>query len=256
MFSSIGFIGAGRIAHIMLGGWQRTGTVIGKVQVFDPSVEAVDKLQQAFPGVVSASELAAASQSLVFLAVHPPMMEALLARIAPVLRPDAVVVSLAPRVRLPALQAQLGGFTRIARMNPNAPSVVGKGFNPVAYGSGLPQEARAALQALMAPLGESPEVDDALIETCAVISAMGPTYFWFQFDEVRQLAESFGMSGEQATAAVRSMLHGAVDTLFDRSLAPERVMDLVPVKPMAPDEEAIKAMLRERLGAIHAKLTS
>lgn len=141
-------------------------------------------------------------------------MEALLARIAPVLRPDAVVVSLAPRVRLPALQAQLGGFARIARMNPNAPSVVGQGFNPVAYGEGMPQESRSALQALEAPLGEMPEVDDALIETCAVISAMGPTYFWFQFDEVRQLAQSFGMSPDQAKAAVRSMLHGAIDTLF------------------------------------------
>ena len=256
MFNSIGFIGAGRIAHIMLGGWQRAGAAVGAVHVFDPAAEAVDKLRQAFPSVASASEQEAASQSLVFLAVHPPMMEALLARIAPVLRPDAVVVSLAPRVRLPALQAQLGGFARVARMNPNAPSVVGQGFNPVAYGEGMPQESRAALQALMAPLGEMPEVDDALIETCAVISAMGPTYFWFQFDEVRQLAQSFGMSADQAKAAVRSMLHGAIDTLFDGSLAPERVMDLVPVKPLAPDEEAIKGMLRERLGAIHAKLTS
>lgn len=256
MFDSIGFIGAGRIAHIMLGGWQRAGAVIGPVHVFDPSADAIENLRNAFPDVASAGEQEAASQSLVFLAVHPPMMEALLARIAPVLRPDAVVVSLAPRVRLPALQAQLGGFTRIARMNPNAPSVVGQGFNPVAYGDGLPHEARASLQALMAPLGESPEVDDALIETCAVISAMGPTYFWFQFDEVRQLAQSFGMSAQQANAAVRSMLHGAVDTLFDGSLPPERVMDLVPVKPLAPDEEAIKGMLRERLGAIHAKLTS
>ena len=256
IFKSIGFIGAGRVAHIMLGGWQKANTRLGSVRVYDPSPEALDALKKAFPAIEVASEAEAAGQSLVFLAVHPPMMEALLARIAPVLKSDAVVVSLAPRVRFPALQAKLGGFSRVARMNPNAPSIVGAGFNPVSFASGLPSDARAALLALMAPLGDSPEVDDALIEVCAVISAMGPTYFWFQFETIRQLAGEFGMSPELAQDAVRRMLHGAVETLFDGSLPPERVMDLVPVKPLAPDEAAIIGMLRDRVGAIHAKLTA
>lgn len=49
MFDSIGFIGAGRIAHIMLGGWQRAGTPLPAVHAYDQSVEAVAALQRAFP---------------------------------------------------------------------------------------------------------------------------------------------------------------------------------------------------------------
>ena len=52
------------------------------------------------------------------------------------------------------------------------------------------------------------------------------------------------------------MLHGAVDTLLASELPPEVVMDLVPVRPLADDEETITNMLATRLRAIHGKLNS
>ena len=93
-----------------------------------------------------------------------------------------------------------------------------------------------------------------MIETYAAISAMGPTYFWFQFEELRRLAESWGMTPDQAREAVASMLHGAVDTMFASDLSPERVMDLIPVRPMAADESAVREIMQTRIGAVHARL--
>lgn len=256
MFQSIGLVGAGRVAHILLGGWQRAGTHLPIVHVFDPAPEAVAALQAAFPAIRAASLETVAQQHLVFVGAHPPAMAELLPRLAPQLRADAVVVSLAPKLRLPALREKLGGFARLARLNPNAPAIVGQGFNPIAYAAELPDDARRDVLELLAPLGQSPRVEDELIEACAAISAMGPTYFWFQFDTLRRLAEEFGMSEDLARQAVRSMLHGAVETLFDSGLAAERVMDLVPVRPLAEDEAGIRAILRERVGGIHRKLTA
>ena len=256
MFDSIGFIGAGRITHIMLGGWQKTGSTLPTIRIFDPSAEALSALKIAFPQVQSASLEEVAGQALIFVGLHPPAMEEVLAQIAPQLRTDAIVVSLAPKLRLPVLQEKLGGFSRLARMNPNATSIIAQGFNPISFAAGLPEEARSALLTMVAPLGTAPVVADELIETCAVISAMGPTYFWFQFDALRELAEGFGMSPEFAREALRQMLHGAVDTLFASELAPERVMDLVPVRPLAADEDTIRSIFRERVGDIHAKLMS
>lgn len=254
MFDSIGFIGAGRVAHVMLGGWKKAGAELPPVFVFDTSAEAVAALQAAFPQVQAASLSVVASQALVFAALHPPAMGETLAQIAPHLRADAVLCSLAPRLRLPALQDKLGGFSRLARMNPNATSIVAQGYNPVSFAGDLPQNARAALLECVAPLGQTPVVADEMIETYAVISAMGPTYFWFQFDALRQQAEAFGLTPDAARETLAAMLHGAVDTLFASGLSPARVMDLVPVRPMGDDEAAIVAMQRTRVGAIHAKL--
>ena len=65
---------------------------------------------------------------------------------------------------------------------------------------------------------------------------MGPTYFWFQWHALRELAGSFGLPAADADRALRAMLDGAVRTFFDEGLTPEEVLDLVPVKPLAERE--------------------
>ena len=256
MFDSIGIIGAGRIAHILLGGWKHTATALPPIRVYDVSTEALTTLKAAFP-LVHISTLEETSNSdLLLLGVHPPVLADLLPQIRPLLRPEAVVCSLAPKLRLPQLQAQLGGFHRLARMNPNATSIIGQGMNPLVFAPQLPEAARLSLRTLFAPLGQLPEVADEQLESYAVISAMGPTYFWFQFHALEQLAESFGLARHEARQAIATMLHGAVDTLLASELPPEVVMDLVPVRPLADDEETITNMLATRLRAIHGKLNS
>ena len=256
MLDSIGIIGAGRIAHILLGGWKHTATALPPIRVYDVSTEALTTLKTAFPQVQISTLEETSNSDLRLLGVHPPVLADLLPQIRPLLRPEAVVCSLAPKLRLPQLQAQLGGFHRLARMNPNATSIIGQGMNPLVFAPQLPEVARLSLRTLFAPLGHLPEVADEQLESYAVISAMGPTYFWFQFHALEQLAESFGLARHEARQAIAAMLHGAVDTLLSSELPPEVVMDLVPVRPLADDEKTITNLLATRLRAIHSKLNS
>ncbi len=254
MFQTVGFIGAGRVARIMLGGWERAHALPRRVVVHDPSPAAIAALQARFPQVVAGELAEAAGADLVFLALHPPAVIEALPRIAPALRGEAVVCSLAPKVPLEKLRAGLGGFSRIARQNPNAPSLVGRGYNPIAFDPGLPTQERRALLELLAPLGQTPEVDERTIETYAVISAMGPTYLWFQLQSLRELGREFGLDAAAADAAVEAMAAGAAATLMHANLEPREVMDLVPVKPMGEHEPAIRGFLDASVRAIHAKL--
>jgi len=256
MFNSISFIGSGRVARIMLGGWQRANTLPKSVLVYDTSAQAVSALQTEFSAVKSATLDEAAAADLLFAALHPPLMGEMLASIAGKLKDDAVLCSLAPKVKLAALKEKLGGFSRLARMNPNSPSIIGEGYNPVAFADELPSAVREQFLALVKPLGQSPQVVENLLETYAVISAMGPTYFGFQFAEVEALAKSFGLGDDAARQALRAMLIGTADLLFASDVPQEKALDLVPVRPMAEHESEIKGMLQTQLGAIYAKLTS
>ena len=114
----------------------------------------------------------------------------------------------------------------------------------------------AHLLRVLAPLGQSPQVEEKLLESYAVISAMGPTYFGFQFAEVEKLANTFGLNPAAAREAMRAMLHGTVDLLFSSDLPREKVLDLVPVRPLAEQEGEIVGMLQRQIGGIYAKLTS
>ena len=256
MFDSIGFIGVGRIARIILGGWKRAGALPTKIMGFDANPAALAALQAEFPMVQAVSLDEAAGADLVFGALHPPAMPEMLASISGKLKGHAVFCSLAPKIKLAMLKDKLGGFSRLVRMNPNSPSIIGQGYNPIVFADELPAGIRDQVLALLKPLGKAPEVEEKLLESYAVISAMGPTYFGFQFAEVEALANSFGLDREAARQAMQAMLAGTVNLLFASDVPTAQALDLVPVRPIAEHEAEISQMLREKLGGIHAKLTS
>jgi pyrroline-5-carboxylate reductase len=253
---SIGFIGGGRVTRILLSGWKWAGAVPAQIVVSDPSAETLAKLQAEFPSIVIApgDNRRAGAQSVVFLAVHPPAMMPLLAELSGAVAADTLVVSLAPKFTLAKLAAALGGHARLARVIPNAPSVMGAGYNPFALASGLSEASKARLTSLLAPLGDCPEVAEAKLEAFAMLTAMGPTYFWFQLEALRELGRGFGLTDADLEPALKRMICGAARTLLSSGLAPAQVMDLVPVKPLAEDEGAIRQAYQTRLPALFAKI--
>lgn len=252
---TIGFIGGGRITGIFLEALGRRGMALERVMVSDTSPEVLARLKGRFPAITATADNAeAVNRERVFLALHPPALKAVLPELAPRVRKDAIVVSLAPVLTLAQLSKLLGGFTRLARVLPNAPSVVRAGFNPVAFADGLPANARAEIETLLDGLGQHPLVPEESLEAYAILAAMGPTYFWFQWQALREIAASFGLPAGDADRALRAMLDGAVRTLFDAGLTPAQVLDLVPVKPLAEAEPQILQAYRDTLPRLHAKL--
>jgi len=253
---SVGFIGGGRVTRILLGGWRRAGRWPRQIAVCEPDPAVRGVLEQEFgTALVTSDDPASASRTdVVVLAVHPPAVEPALAAIRPGLRADAVVLSLAPKVTTSRMESVLGGFSRLARAIPNAPSIVGAGFNPVAFGPRLGDAERRTVLDLLEPLGECPEVPEEDLEAYAVVSAMGPTYLWFQLAALRDLGVDFGLSPEAATRATLRMASGSAGVLFDGSLEASEVMDLVPVRPLAAHEDAILGAYRSALPALYEKL--
>lgn len=164
------------------------------------------------------------------------------------------MISLAPKFTLAKLTEGLGGHAKLARLIPNAPSILGAGFNPIAFAVGLPAEARQQLATLLVPLGECPEVAESTLEAYALLTGIGPTYLWFQLETLRKLGRTFGLTDADLAPALKSMVCGATRTLLESGLTPTQVMDLIPVKPLAEDEAVIKAAFQNRLPALFAKI--
>jgi len=97
-------------------------------------------------------------------------------------------------------------------------------------------------------------VDEEKLEAYAIITAMGPTYLWFQLFELFELGKSFGLTDKQAWKGIKKMLKGAVETVDESGLTPEEVMDLVPVRPLGEDEAMIRDAYRTKLTGLYQKL--
>lgn len=255
-YKSMGFIGGGRITRIFLEALNRKRMLPATVVVSDANGEVLQKLKDNFPKIqtVQGDNTKPAAQDLVFLALHPPAVGGGLVEIKASLKPEAILVSLAPRFTIKALSEGLGGFDRIVRMIPNAPSYVNEGYNPVAFGPGITKKEKEDLSKLFKKLGDCPEVDEEKLEAYAIITSMGPTYLWFQLYELLELGKSFGLTDKQAWKGIKKMLKGALETIDESGLSPDEVMDLIPVKPLGEDEAAIRNAYRTKLTGLYQKL--
>jgi pyrroline-5-carboxylate reductase len=252
---SWGFIGAGRVTKIILEGFKRAGHPENKIIAYDINPDVLAELQRQFPYVKKAPFPAeVAKQDYVFLALHPPAMNAGLEAIKSDLNKEAIVISLAPKYSIEKLTAGLDGFNRAARWLPNAATFLGRGHNPCAFSSSLSPNELAELTSLFSSVGDCVRVAEEKIEAYATIIAMGPTYFWFQWQKLFELGKDFGLSDDELKAGIPTMLHGAVQTYFESGLTPEQVIDLIPVKPLAEDEAAIKAAMQNKLTGLFQKL--
>ncbi len=257
MDKEVGFIGGGRATRIILGGLKRAGRMPLSVVVSDCDEEALKEIKLSFPGVDVApgqNAAAAAARDLVFISIHPPVFREAAQEIGAALRPGAAVVSFMATVRINEIEDLLGGRRKVLRTSPNAPSIVNAGYNPVAFGRGFTAEEKREILDIMGLLGQCPVVEEEKLESYAVITAMGPTYLWFQLHELQGLAVEFGLGPDEAADAVTAMARGAALTMSESGLTPEEVMDLVPVKPLGDAEEDIREMYRTRLRAMYERL--
>lgn len=251
----VGFVGGGRVTRIILSGWKRANCMPSGIVVSDCDPAGLDRLRAAFPAItVSPDNREAARQGVVLFGLHPPVFPTVLSEIRTSLREDAVLVSLAPKWTMQRMSGVLGGFGRLARVIPNAPSIIDKGYNPICFSEQLTAAERARVSSLFTPLGDCPEVEESTLETYAIVAAMGPTYLWYQLYELVKLAGEFGLERDAALRAVAAMVHGAGSTMTDADLTAGEVIDLIPVKPLAHIESTVTQSYRETLTALHEKL--
>ncbi len=251
---SIGFIGGGRITRIFLQGFSNKNALSGNVKVFDPNTETVNALCTDFPEIEKAETVAdVAAQQLVFIAVHPPMVMETLQAIKEVVNASTVVISLAPKITLEKMAAVLP-TQKLVRMIPNATSFINEGYNPVTFAPGFVDQDKKKLLKLLKKLGKTFETEEAKLESYAISSAMLPTYFWFQWQEMEAIAKETGLSEEEARLTVSATLKKAWKLYYQSGLQVNEVMDLIPVKPIGENEPEIKNILNTKLLGLFGKI--
>ncbi len=254
MKNSIGFIGGGRVTRILLQGFKNRNKRFGKVVVADTSPDAASKLKHQFPDVEIADAKIAAGQELVFISLHPPVIMDILESIKGDVKADATVISLAPKINLSKISSKLGQVKNIARLIPNATSYINEGYNPVTFSQDFDPKERKTILDLLSLLGNTFEVQEDKLESYAIMSAMLPTYFWFQWKELAAIGDKIGLSEEESKKSINETLVASLDLMFKSGLTPSEVIDLIPVKPIGEHEAQITEIYNTKLLALFEKI--
>jgi pyrroline-5-carboxylate reductase len=252
----ISFIGGGRITRIFLTALKNIKASFQQISVMDSNPDVLKALSASFPEIKSESGLTEdiLAADYIFLAVHPPMITELLEKSKTSINPKAILISLAPKFTIEKMSLLLGGFNRIVRLLPLASSIISKGYNPVVFSRSIDGGTKKQLLDLFNVFGQTIEVAEPKIEAYALIVAMGPTYFWFQYYKLIDLAKGFGMDEKEANEAVRNMVNVSIDTMFSSGLDKASVLDLIPVKPISQHEAEILKIYDEKLIGLFQKI--
>lgn len=251
--NSLGFIGGGRITRIFLQAFTNEKVDFNSVVVYDTNNETLAALKAQFPFITSGSLEQAAKQPTLFIALHPPVIMETLDKISGIVKEDALVISLAPKITIEKIASKLA-TENIARMIPNATSFINKGFNPIAFNGEMPETERKQILKLMKKLGKTFLSDESKMEAYAISSGMLPTYFLFQFREIEKIAQQCGLSGKEAKRTIKSTMKRALELYYESDLKHDEVLDLIPVKPIADSENVIKEIYQTKLMGLYEKI--
>jgi pyrroline-5-carboxylate reductase len=253
----LGFIGGGRITQILLNailGDQNDDT---KIIVSDVDLKCLEKIEKKFPKVkITTQNSDAARQEIVFIALHPPVISDVLEEIRNELKEETILISLAPKLKMKFLSENLNSHRNIIRCIPNSPSIINEGYNPISFYENFDAEFKSKVYGVFRNFGKYFETEEDKLETYAIITAMGPTYFQFQVKKLLELAEEFGLDRDESSLALKNMLGGMNSLLFDSNLEYDQIVDLIPVRPIQKAEDEILKVYDDNLKPLYEKLTS
>ncbi|MDP2888749.1 MAG: NAD(P)-binding domain-containing protein [Bacteroidota bacterium] len=251
---SLGFIGGGRITRIFLQAFANKKAIFESISVFDSNPEIVQALKLKFPFIqVSDSAQETARKDIVFLALHPPVIMETLGKIMADVADHTIFISLAPKITIAKI-ASILPIHQIVRLIPNATSVINHGYNPVSFASGMSEIQKSYILEMLNLLGHTFETAEEKLEGYALISAMLPTYFWFQWNELEALGTQMGLTETESRESVFETMSAALNTMYHSGMKPAEVIDLIPVKPIGENEAQIKTIYQEKLMGLFGKI--
>ena len=176
--------------------------------------------------VTSLTELIQKSQ-LIFLAVKPQHLPELAEAIAPLLKPEQTIISIAAGVTLWQLSGYLDENENLIRIMPNAPCLVGEGAAGLATAEGVSEETTQLVMQLMQSVGSCEQVPEKLLDAVTGLSGSGPAYV-FQFIEALSDGGVFaGLPRATATKLAAQPVLGAAKMVLETGQHPGELKDAV-----------------------------
>ena len=212
-------------------------------------------MKNQFPDILTVdSPAVTAKQEIVFIALHPPVIMDTLEKIQNDVSPETTIISLAPKINIEKIGTKLKQVIMMARVIPNATSYINEGYNPVCFNNEFTDPAKQIILKLLGLLGHTFEVAENKLEGYAIMSAMLPTYFWFQWKELQSIGIQIGLTENECSDSIQKTLIASLNLMYKSGLSASEVIDLIPVKPIAEHESQILDCYKSKLLPLYEKI--
>jgi len=241
----IAFLGGGNMAGALIGGLLAKGYAADSISVIELFAQARETLAARYKVHVSESPDAHtfAADTLV-LAVKPQDMRKAVAPLSGKLK-EQVVISIAAGIRLRDLERWLGGYTKLVRVMPNTPALIGAGIAGLYAGPGVGKDERKRAEAILEAVGQTVWVEnESLIDPVTAISGSGPAYVFYFIESLEKAGVGLGLAPEAARKLAIQTFVGAARLAAESPETPGTLRERVTSKG-GTTEAALKVFATE-----------
>ncbi len=225
----LGFIGCGNMAGAIIGGILAENEVkADQICASDVSASAMQAVQEKY-GIRTEEKNAVTAQwaDILVLAVKPNYMEEVIADIRDALRPETIVVTLAPGKTLAWLAERLGKKVKIVRTMPNTPALAGAGMTALCPNEKITEEERRTVKALFESFGQAEVVPERLMDTVTGVSGSAPAFVFLFLEALADAAVAEGMPRAQAYKFAAQTVYGSAKLMLETGKHPGELKDMV-----------------------------
>jgi len=235
----IGFCGAGQMARALASGFVRAGLVPPEqILAFDPIPAVLATFCEQVRGAITAksNQHVRNSSDVIFLAVKPQNLPAVMQDLrsqetrSQENRSDVggnpLFISIAAGVPLASLENGLGS-SRIIRVMPNTPCLIGLGASCFSLSKGASREDGELVGKLMQSVGLAERVEEKLLDAVTGLSGSGPAFVYLVIEALSDGGVRMGIPRDVSLKLAAQTCLGAAQMVLQSGEHPAVLKDRV-----------------------------
>lgn len=238
--ASLAFIGSGVMGEAMIKG------LLGRDLVQPSQIIASDlhadrcDLLKAMYGISATlhNAEAAADADVIVLSVKPQVMEKVLPELRGVIKPDALILSIAAGVTIRTIGT--GAYNmHVVRAMPNTPGQIGQGMTVWTANAVVDARQRQQAKLMLGALGDEMYVEDErFLDMATALNGTGPAYVFMFMEALIDAGVHMGLPRRDAERLVVQTVRGSVEFAMQSHLHPAEMRNQV-TSPGGTSAEAI-----------------
>jgi pyrroline-5-carboxylate reductase len=225
---TLGFFGGGKMATALIQG-------VLRAKLFPPDqlwasdvIESARDAMKRDTGVnVTASNVEVARNAEVaIIAVKPAQVAEVLNQINEPFK-GKLLISIAAGVTLKTITSGLSSSTRVIRVMPNTPCLVGASASAYAPSGNCTEADAEAAQKIFGAVGVAYRVEEKLLDAVTGLSGSGPAYIYLVIEALSDGGVAMGLPRDVATQLAAQTVLGAAKMVLETGMHPGQLKDMV-----------------------------
>jgi pyrroline-5-carboxylate reductase len=225
----IGLIGCGEMGSALARGMIKAGDI-------DPSSVYVYDLNKEREALLAGELNCNQAETLetmvqrcrfLFIAVKPQDAGDLLSNIKAAVHRDQIIISIAAGITISFIEKSLPEKTKVIRLMPNTPCLIGEGAVVVSTGETVTDDERKDVEKLLKPLGLIIRFPESLMDAATGLSGTGPAYVYLFIETMIDAGVSVGIRRDVASKLVIQNVIGAARMLEQNVNHPAEMRNIV-----------------------------